>query len=128
MSGIESDLDWRGGTRSGAGNGRLFGDEEAVGRDAQGCVMVDATPATPFLVTEPDLLLEFLIVTPDAPTQLGQIDECVKLTFSGSVESQYLLGSASPSAHSINSHASDSFSGDPFVVPDADTHTREARG
>ena len=41
--------------------------------------MVEATPATPFLVTEPDLLLEFVIVTLDAPTQLGaRSTSCVK--------------------------------------------------
>src|SRR6476469_343028 len=37
--------------------------------------MMEATPAAPFIVTEPDLLLELLIVALDAPAQLGQIDE-----------------------------------------------------
>ena len=36
---------------------------------------MEATPAAPFVVTEPDLLLEVLIVALDAPAQLGQIDE-----------------------------------------------------
>ena len=37
--------------------------------------MMEATPAAPFVVTEPDLLLEFLIVALDAPAQLGEIDQ-----------------------------------------------------
>ena len=39
------------------GNRRLFGDQEAVGRDAQGCVVMEATPAAPFVVTQPDSCL-----------------------------------------------------------------------
>ena len=90
--------------------------------------MVEATPATPFLVTEPDLLLEFLIVTPDAPTQLGQIDELR--------EADVLRQRGEP-VFAWLCFALRSFDqkplqrqllGDPFVVPDADTHTREARG
>ena len=37
--------------------------------------MMEATPAAPFVVAKPDLLLEVLIVALDAPAQLGQIDE-----------------------------------------------------
>ena len=36
---------------------------------------MEAAPAASFVVTEPDLLLELLIVTLDAPTQLGEVDE-----------------------------------------------------
>src|SRR3984885_15933138 len=37
--------------------------------------MMEAAPSAPFVVPEPDLLLEFLIVPFDAPTQLGEVDE-----------------------------------------------------
>src|ERR1700746_1831930 len=49
-----------------------------------------------------------------------------KLTFSGSVESQYLVGSASLSGHSINSHSGDSFSGIRLLYPTR-TRTRAKR-
>src|SRR3984885_1268497 len=48
---------------------------------------------------------------------LAKSTSCWKLTFSGSVESQYLVGSASPSGHSINSHSGDSFSGISLLYP-----------
>ena len=37
--------------------------------------MVEAAPSAPFIMPEPDLLLEFLIVALDAPAQLGDIDQ-----------------------------------------------------
>src|SRR6266571_2711119 len=37
--------------------------------------MMEAAPAAPLEVPEPDLLLEFLIVALDAPAQLGKIDQ-----------------------------------------------------
>ena len=37
--------------------------------------MMEASPAAAFIVTEPDLLLELLIVPLDAPAQLGPVDE-----------------------------------------------------
>src|SRR5919109_3566610 len=40
-----------------------------------------------------------------------------KLTFAGNVESQYLVGSASPSGHSINNHSDDRFSGTSLLCP-----------
>jgi hypothetical protein len=42
-------------------------------------MMMEATPSAPFIMAEPDLLLEFLIVAFDAPPQLccvNQIAEC----------------------------------------------------
>src|SRR2546428_13926155 len=57
---------------------------------------------------------------------LARSTSCVKLTFSGSVESQYLVGSASPSGHSINSHSGDNFSGISLLYP-ARTRTRAKR-
>jgi hypothetical protein len=37
--------------------------------------MVEAAPPSSFIVAEPDLLLEVLIVALDAPAQLGDIDQ-----------------------------------------------------
>src|SRR5882757_4516800 len=37
--------------------------------------MMEATPASPFEVPEPDLLFEFQIVAFDTPAHLGQVDE-----------------------------------------------------
>ena len=37
--------------------------------------MVEATPTASLKMTEPDLLLEVLIIALDAPAQLGQIDK-----------------------------------------------------
>ena len=37
--------------------------------------MMEAAPAAPFEVPEPDLLLELQIVALDAPAQLGKVDE-----------------------------------------------------
>src|SRR6266511_2690709 len=65
----------RGGTRSRGGNRLPFGDQESVGRDAHGGVMMKAEPPAAFKVAQPDLLLEFLIVALDAPAQLGGVDQ-----------------------------------------------------
>src|SRR5271165_5038199 len=37
--------------------------------------MVEATPSPPFKMSEPDLLLELLIIALDAPAQLGGVDQ-----------------------------------------------------
>src|SRR5882672_12802592 len=37
--------------------------------------MVEAAPSAPFIVPEPDLLLELLIVALDTPAQFGGVDE-----------------------------------------------------
>src|ERR1041385_8978504 len=49
-----------------------------------------------------------------------------KSIVSGSVDSQYLVGSASPCGHSINSHSGDSFSGTNLLYPTR-TRTRAQR-
>ena len=41
------------------GEKAALGDEEAVGRDAEAGVMMKAAPATPLIVAEADLLLQF---------------------------------------------------------------------
>src|SRR3990167_7629899 len=37
--------------------------------------MVEAAPSAPFIVSEPNLLLELLIVALDAPAQFGGVDQ-----------------------------------------------------
>ena len=41
-------------------------------------MVVEAPPASPLVVTEPDLLLEVLVVPLDAPAQLGLLDKVGK--------------------------------------------------
>src|SRR5215210_8381661 len=67
----------RGGPSRG-GNPRPFGNQEAIGRHAQTGVVVEAAPATPLVVPEPEFLLELLIVAFDAPPELGQLDQALK--------------------------------------------------
>ena len=76
--------------------------------------MVEAAPSASFIVPEPDLLLEIQIVPLDAPAQLGKVDEFAEAQIRGRVESQYLVGSASPSGHSISSVSSYSSSGNRY--------------
>src|SRR5262245_35990377 len=45
------------GARRRGGKSAPFGDQESVSGDAHGCVMVEAAPASPFEMAEPDLLL-----------------------------------------------------------------------
>ena len=40
--------------------------------------MVEAAPAAAFVVPEPNLLLELLVVALDAPAQLGEIDQALE--------------------------------------------------
>src|SRR5450759_493493 len=57
----------------GAGGNRLpLGDQESVGRDAESSVMMEASPSAPFIMPEPEFLLEFLVIALDAPAQLGE--------------------------------------------------------
>src|SRR4051812_36030233 len=56
----------RGGRRRG-GNPGPFGDQEAIGGDAQTGMVVEAAPAAALEVPEPKLLLEVLVVALDAP-------------------------------------------------------------
>ena len=48
-----------------------LGQKKAVCRDAQRGVVMESTPTAPFEMIQAELLLEFLIVAFDAPTQFG---------------------------------------------------------
>jgi hypothetical protein len=50
------------------GNRLPLGDQESVGGDAQGGVMMETSPAAPFVVAKPDLLLEVMVI---ASSNLG---------------------------------------------------------
>src|SRR4249920_3932912 len=43
--------------------------------------MMEAAPSAPFIVPEPDLLLELLIIPLDTPAQLGEVDELAEADF-----------------------------------------------
>lgn len=88
---------------------------------------MEVAPAAAFVVTEPDLLLELLIVALDAPAQLGQIDEPLEadiLRQRGEPVFGWLCFALRPFDQQALRRQ---LFGDQFVVPDADTHTREAR-
>ena len=66
-------------------------------------MVMETAPPAPLIIAEAEFLLQLLIVALDAPAQLDEIDQTLT---SGSVASQYLVGSVSFSGHSISSHSS----------------------
>jgi len=67
--------------------------------------MMEAAPAASFKMAEPDLLLEILVITLDAPAQFGEIDQARKADVLGASRAStwsLLL----PLGHSITSHSS----------------------
>ena len=80
--------------------------EETISRDAQGSMMMEATPTPPLKVVEAQFLLELLVVPFDPPAHLGGADQVDQGGRRRQVDSQYLLGSFFPSGHSISSHSS----------------------
>src|SRR6476661_7471468 len=61
-----------------ASRARPLGDQEAISRDAQRGVVVEAAPAAALVVPEPDFLLEILVVPLDPPAQLSQVDHLLE--------------------------------------------------
>src|SRR6266404_1301660 len=57
--------------------------QEAVGRDTQGGVMMKATPAPSLVVAQAELLLELLIVPFNAPAHFGCLDQLHKRGING---------------------------------------------
>ena len=66
------------GARRRGGKSAPFGDQESISGNAHGGVMVESSPASPFEMPEPDLLLELLIVALDAPAHHGDIDHALE--------------------------------------------------
>src|SRR3979490_558869 len=90
--------------------------------------MMEATPAAPFVVTEPDLLLELLIVALDAPAQLGQIDELREADVLRQ-RGEPVFGWLCFALRAFDQQPlRRQLLGDPFVVPEGDPHTGEAGG
>lgn len=88
--------------------------------------MMEAAPSAPLIVPQAHFLLELRIIGSMRQRSLARSTSPRKLMFSGSVESQYLVGSASPSGHSISSHSGDRFSGTNLLYPTL-TRTRAKR-
>ena len=55
-----------------------MGEQEAVGGDAQAGVMMKAPPAPAVAMTEPEILLEVLVIKLDAPTHLCLIHHALQ--------------------------------------------------
>ena len=86
--------------------GQTFADEKGVGGDAQGRVMMEATPGSSLEILHAKLLFEFLIVALDTQRILTASTSALRERVAGSVERKYLVGSGSPLGHSINNHSS----------------------
>ena len=44
---------------------------------------MEAAPAAPFIITQAEFLLEFLVIALDPPAQLGQVDQPIEGDFLG---------------------------------------------
>ena len=76
------------------GEKAAFPDQEAVSRDAQGGVVVEAAPAAAFEMAQAHLLLELLIVALDPPAQGGGGDKLLQAGLGRQAgEPEALLGS-----------------------------------
>ncbi len=51
-----------------------MGDQESVGGDAEGCMVMEASPASSFVMAEPEFLFELLVVALDAPPEFRRVD------------------------------------------------------
>lgn len=60
------------------GNRSPLGDQESVSGDAERGVMMEAAPSPTFIMSEPEFLLELLVIAIDVPAQLGKVDEALE--------------------------------------------------
>src|ERR1700741_284105 len=89
--------------------------------------MMEASPSASFEVSEPDLLLEVLVIAFDAPAQLGEVDKAVETDLRRQRREPILgrLGFALwPFDQQPLSHQRFRYQ---LVMPDANTDPREAR-
>src|SRR5215469_11228880 len=82
--------------RASGGKSAAFGDQEAVGGNAERGMMMEAAPGTALEVVKPQFLLEFLEVALDSPAQLGRPDQFFKWCGRSKVSQPILTGSAVP--------------------------------
>jgi hypothetical protein len=68
---------------SGGGKTAPFGHQEPIGRDAEGSVMVKTAPASSFIMSQSEFLLQFLVVALHDPTMFGQSHQISKLHIFG---------------------------------------------
>src|SRR3954463_12208102 len=61
--------------RARQGEKTSLANEEAIGRNAQGGMMMKAAPAASFVMVEPKFLLEILIIPLNPPAQLGPVNQ-----------------------------------------------------
>jgi hypothetical protein len=54
-----------------------------MGGNAEGSVVVKTAPASPFVMSESEFLLQFLIIALDNPTMFGQSDQISNLGVCG---------------------------------------------
>jgi hypothetical protein len=64
---------------SGGGKTAPFGYQEPIGRDAEGSVMVKAAPASSFVMTKSEFLLQLFVVALDDPALLRRSYQIRKL-------------------------------------------------
>ena len=72
------------------------GRQKAIGRDAQGRVMMEATPTPAFIMGQAKLLLEILVVALNAPTHLGHRHQTFELGVDRQRGQDVFLGLALP--------------------------------
>ena len=87
------------------GKGRSFEKRESVGCDAKTGVMMETSPASPFELSKAEFALQFLVVRSMRQRSLMKSMRTLRGAPSGKVESQYFVGSASLSGHSITNHS-----------------------
>src|SRR3989442_1166316 len=83
-----------------------LGGEKRIRRNAQRGVMVEAPPAPPFEVIQPQLVLQLLVVRSIRQRSIASRTRSARVAVGGSVASQYLIGAASARGHSMSSHSS----------------------
>src|SRR5215472_17462913 len=78
--------------RACGGKSAAFGDQEAIGGNAERGMMMEAAPETALEVVKPQFLLEFLEVALDSPAQLGRPDQLPKWCGRGKISQPLLSG------------------------------------
>src|SRR3954462_6620824 len=69
-------------------------------------MVVEAAPPAPFIITEAEFLLEFLVIALDSPAQFGQVDQPIEGDVLGQASKPILGRLGFVCGHSISSHSS----------------------
>ena len=73
-----------------------FQQQERIGQTNQSDMVVPTRPASTFVVIQPELFLQLLVVLLHAPAQLRQTDQPLQRRLKGRLENQYLVGAFPP--------------------------------